>query len=342
MKEQIQSLLTEINKLTAQNLAEVEELRIKYLSKKGEVQKLVEAFRSVPAEEKRTIGQLLNQLKEEALNKINSLRDTITQASKREEVSSIDWSRTPYPLRAGSRHPLTLVQQEVCGIFARLGFAIAEGPEVEDDWHVFSALNFADDHPARDMQDTFFVGNVAGSLLRTHTSSVQTRVMTSKQPPIRIICPGRVYRNEAISYRAHCFFHQMEALYIDEQVSFADLKQVLLYFAQELFGAETKIRLRPSYFPFTEPSAEMDISCNICGGEGCAFCKHTGWVEILGCGMVDPNVLESCGIDSKRYSGYALGMGIERITNLKYRVKDLRYFSENDQRFLEQFRGAGK
>lgn len=221
-----------------------------------------------------------------------------------------------------------------------MGFSIAEGPEIEDDWHVFSALNFAEDHPARDMQDTFFIQRSPDILLRTHTSSVQTRTMEYSQPPIRIICPGRVYRNEAISYRAHCFFHQVEALYIDKNVSFADLKQALLYFAKEMFGSETQIRLRPSYFPFTEPSAEMDISCNICGGKGCAFCKHTGWVEILGCGMVDPNVLEACGIDSKIYSGYALGMGIERVTNLKYKVKDLRMFSENDVRFLEEFESA--
>ncbi|MDY5858702.1 MAG: phenylalanine--tRNA ligase subunit alpha [Porphyromonas sp.] len=339
MQNRIAQLLEEIKGLKAASLQEVEDLRIKYISKKGEVSRLVEEFRSVPAEEKRVVGALLNELKTVALDHINALRASLESGSKGEEAA-IDWSRSSYPVMLGTRHPLTLVQQEVCSIFARLGFAIAEGPEIEDDWHVFSSLNFADDHPARDMQDTFFVGNVAGSLLRTHTSSVQSRVMNSSQPPIRIICPGRVYRNEAISYRAHCFFHQMEALYVDENVSFADLKQVLLYFAQELFGPETKIRLRPSYFPFTEPSAEMDISCNICGGEGCAFCKHTGWVEILGCGMVDPNVLENCGIDSKKYSGYALGMGIERITNLKYRVKDLRYFSENDQRFLEQFQGA--
>ncbi len=339
MQNRIAQLLEEIKGLKAASLQEVEDLRIKYISKKGEVSRLVEEFRSVPAEEKRVVGALLNELKTVALDHINALRASLESGSKGEEAA-IDWGRSSYPVMLGTRHPLTLVQQEVCSIFARLGFAIAEGPEIEDDWHVFSSLNFADDHPARDMQDTFFVGNVAGSLLRTHTSSVQSRVMNSSQPPIRIICPGRVYRNEAISYRAHCFFHQMEALYVDENVSFADLKQVLLYFAQELFGPETKIRLRPSYFPFTEPSAEMDISCNICGGEGCAFCKHTGWVEILGYGMVDPNVLENCGIDSKKYSGYALGMGIERITNLKYRVKDLRYFSENDQRFLEQFQGA--
>lgn len=337
MQNRIKSLIEEIKTLRASSLDEVEALRIKYISKKGEVSKLVEVFRSVPNEEKRTIGQLLNELKTTAQTTINELRDRLAHSSTPE--LELDWSRTAYPTPLGTRHPLSLVQEEVCRIFARLGFSIAEGPEIEDDWHVFSALNFAEDHPARDMQDTFFVQNVPGSLLRTHTSSVQSRVMTSSEPPIRIICPGRVYRNEAISYRAHCFFHQMEALYIDKNVSFADLKQVLLYFAQELFGPETKIRLRPSYFPFTEPSAEMDISCNICGGSGCAFCKHTGWVEILGCGMVDPNVLENCGIDSTKYSGYALGMGIERITNLKYRVRDLRLFSENDQRFLNQFHG---
>jgi phenylalanyl-tRNA synthetase alpha chain len=243
-------------------------------------------------------------------------------------------------LPSGTRHPLSIVRKEICDIFGCLGFSIAEGPEIEDDWHVFSALNFAEDHPARDMQDTFFIRHHPDVVLRTHTSSVQTRVMEHRQPPIRIICPGRVYRNEAISYRAHCFFHQVEALYVDRAVSFADLKQVLLFFAREMFGAHTEIRLRPSYFPFTEPSAEMDISCILCGGKGCPFCKHTGWVEILGCGMVDPNVLDNCGIDSRLYSGYALGMGIERITNLKYRVKDLRMFSENDVRFLKQFEAA--
>ncbi len=340
MQTKIAQLLNEIKSLTASSLEQVEELRIKYISKKGEVAKLVEDFRNIPNEEKRVVGAMLNELKNTALETINTLRDNIQNAGNSDHTATIDWSRTSYPTHLGSRHPLTLVQQEVCNIFSRLGFSVAEGPEIEDDWHVFTSLNFADDHPARDMQDTFFVENLAGSLLRTHTSSVQSRVMNSQKPPIRIICPGRVYRNEAISYRAHCFFHQMEALYIDKNVSFADLKQVLLYFAQELFGTDTKIRLRPSYFPFTEPSAEMDISCNICSGQGCAFCKHTGWVEILGCGMVDPNVLENCGIDSKIYSGYALGMGIERIANLKYRVKDLRYFSENDQRFLEQFTGV--
>lgn len=340
MQDKIKQLLAEIESLTGANAQELEELRIKYISKKGLVSQLFDEFRNVPAEEKRIVGQRLNELKTRAQERINELRDALSIAQQ--DRAEVDWTRTAYPVPLGTRHPLTLVQEEICSIFARLGFSIAEGPEIEDDWHVFSSLNFAEDHPARDMQDTFFVANVPGSLLRTHTSSVQSRVMSTTQPPLRIVCPGRVYRNEAISYRAHCFFHQMEALYIDQNVSFADLKQVLLYFAQEMFGPETKIRLRPSYFPFTEPSAEMDISCNICSGSGCAFCKHTGWVEILGCGMVDPNVLESCGIDSKKYSGYALGMGIERITNLKYRVKDLRLFSENDQRFLSQFVAAGK
>lgn len=339
MQERIQQLTDELQALTAHSEQEVEDLRIKYISKKGLVSQLFDEFKTVPNEEKRQVGQLLNALKTLATDKINELRASLS-AGEDDEGLGIDWSRTAYPTPLGSRHPLTIVQQEICSIFARLGFSIAEGPEIEDDWHVFSALNFAEDHPARDMQDTFFVRNVPGTLLRTHTSSVQTRTMLESEPPIRVICPGRVYRNEAISYRAHCFFHQLEALYVDQNVSFADLKQVLLYFAQEMFGTDTKIRLRPSYFPFTEPSAEMDISCNICGGKGCNFCKHTGWVEILGCGMVDPNVLENCGIDSRKYSGYALGMGVERITNLKYRVSDLRLFSENDVRFLEQFKAA--
>lgn len=339
MQERIQQLTAELQALTAHSEQEVEDLRIKYISKKGLVSQLFDEFKTVPNEEKRQVGKLLNALKTLATDKINELRASLSSGGD-DEGLGIDWSRTAYPTPLGSRHPLTIVQQEICSIFARLGFSIAEGPEIEDDWHVFSALNFAEDHPARDMQDTFFVRNVPGTLLRTHTSSVQTRTMLESEPPIRVICPGRVYRNEAISYRAHCFFHQLEALYVDQNVSFADLKQVLLYFAQEMFGTDTKIRLRPSYFPFTEPSAEMDISCNICGGKGCNFCKHTGWVEILGCGMVDPNVLENCGIDSRKYSGYALGMGVERITNLKYRVSDLRLFSENDVRFLEQFKAA--
>ncbi|MGL4992532.1 MAG: phenylalanine--tRNA ligase subunit alpha [Bacteroidales bacterium] len=339
MQSRIKSLLEEIEQLSATKAEEIEALRIKYLSKKGEVTSLFNDFRNVANEEKREVGKMLNELKEAAQEKINTLKSSFENGNVSD--ASEDLTRTAYPIGLGTRHPLSLVKNEICDIFGRLGFTIAEGPEIEDDWHVFSSLNFADDHPARDMQDTFFIQrSPADILLRTHTSSVQTRVMEQSEPPIRIICPGRVYRNEAISYRAHCFFHQVEALYIDKNVSFVDLKQALLYFAKEMFGEETKIRLRPSYFPFTEPSAEMDISCNICGGEGCPFCKHTGWVEILGCGMIDPNVLEACGIDSKVYSGYALGMGVERITNLKYQVKDLRMFSENDIRFLRQFESA--
>ena len=295
-------------------------------------------FRTVPAEQKRELGQKLNELKTIATDRLAALREALENTDIVED--SLDLTRTAIPMPLGSRHPLSLVKDEIISIFSRLGFTIAEGPEIEDDWHVFSSLNFAEDHPARDMQDTFFIQRNPDVLLRTHTSSVQSRVMENTQPPIRIICPGRVYRNEAISARAHCFFHQVEALYVDENVSFADLRQTLLYFAREMFGPETKIRLRPSYFPFTEPSAEMDISCNLCGGKGCGFCKHTGWVEILGCGMVDPNVLEACGIDSKKYTGFALGMGVERITNLKYQISDLRMFSENDKRFLEQFGSA--
>lgn len=338
MIKKIEQLLTEIENLKASKADELEALRIKYLSKKGEISSLMNDFRNVAAEEKREVGMKLNVLKEKAQERINQLKESLENNQVSNET--IDLTRTAAPIALGTRHPLSIVKKEICDIFKRLGFSIAEGPEVEDDWHVFSSLNFADDHPARDMQDTFFIAHDPQVVLRTHTSSVQTRVMEKQQPPIRIICPGRVYRNEAISYRAHCFFHQVEALYIDKNVSFADLKQALLFFAKEMFGADTKIRLRPSYFPFTEPSAEMDISCNICGGKGCPFCKHTGWVEILGCGMVDPNVLENCGIDSKVYTGYALGMGIERITNLKYRVKDLRMFSENDKRFLEEFKSA--
>lgn len=335
MIDKINALRQQIEGLTAANEAEVEALRVKYLSKKGEVSTLFNDFRTVPADQKKAIGQALNELKNFATDRINALRDAMASADT--GLDGLDLTRTAAPLHLGTRHPLSLVREEIISIFRRLGFTVAEGPEIEDDWHVFESLNFAADHPARDMQDTFFIQRNPDVLLRTHTSSVQTRVMENSQPPVRIICPGRVYRNEAISARAHCFFHQVEALYIDKNVSFADLRQTLLYFAREMFGPDTKIRLRPSYFPFTEPSAEMDISCDLCGGKGCSFCKGTGWVEILGCGMVDPNVLEACGIDSKVYSGFALGMGIERITNLKYRVKDLRMFSENDVRFLDEF-----
>lgn len=338
MLEKIANLRTEIAGLTAADAAEVEALRIKYLSKKGIIPALMNDFRNVPAEDKRVVGQAINELKTAATDRINELRELLTAA--KDDMSGLDLTRTAAPQAIGARHPLSLVREEIIDIFRRLGFSIAEGPEVEDDWHVFSSLNFAADHPARDMQDTFFINRMPDVLLRTHTSSVQSRVMEHTEPPIRIVCPGRVYRNEAISARAHCFFHQVEALYVDRNVTFADLLQTLDYFAREMFGNGTKIRLRPSYFPFTEPSAEMDISCDLCGGKGCSFCKGTGWVEILGCGMVDPNVLRSCGIDPEVYSGFALGMGIERITNLKYRVNDLRLFSENDVRFLDEFAGT--
>ncbi|MDE6436874.1 MAG: phenylalanine--tRNA ligase subunit alpha [Muribaculaceae bacterium] len=338
MLDKINNIRAALEAATAETAADVEALRIRFLSKKGEISALMNDFRNVAADQKRELGQKLNELKTFATERINTLREAAEAAGAK--ADELDLSRTPAPVRLGTRHPLSLVREQIIDIFRRLGFTIAEGPEVEDDWHVFESLNFAADHPARDMQDTFFIRRSPDVLLRTHTSSVQTRVMTSQKPPIRIICPGRVYRNEAISARAHCFFHQVEALYIDKNVTYSDLRQTLLYFAREMFGPSTQIRLRPSYFPFTEPSAEMDISCDLCGGKGCGFCKYTGWVEILGCGMVDPNVLEACGIDSKEYSGFALGMGIERITNLKYRVKDLRLFSENDVRFLEEFTAA--
>lgn len=343
MIAKINQLLQEVEALKAANAEELEALRIKYLSKKGAINDLMADFRNVAAEQKKEVGMRLNELKNKAQEKIAALKEQFE--SQDTGCDDIDLTRSAYPVELGTRHPLSIVRNEIIDIFARMGFNIADGPEMEDDWHVFSSMNFAEDHPARDMQDTFFIENdtenVSHSIiLRTHTSSVQSRVMETTQPPIRVLCPGRVYRNEAISYRAHAYFHQVEALYVDRNVSFTDLKQALLLFAQEMFGSDTKIRLRPSYFPFTEPSAEMDISCNICGGKGCPFCKHTGWVEILGCGMVDPNVLELNGIDSKVYSGYALGMGIERITNLKYQVKDLRMFSENDTRFLKEFESA--
>ena len=341
--EKIEQLLEEVKGISAANADDIEALRLKYLSKKGAINNLMADFRNVPAEQKKAVGMKLNELKQTATERINALRE---QFSGEEAANTgMDLTRSPYPIALGTRHPLTIVTNEIIDIFSRMGFILADGPEVEDDLHVFTKMNFAADHPARDMQDTFFVEQNADDvtkniILRSHTSSVQARVMETTQPPIRVICPGRVYRNEAITARAHCFFHQVEGLYIDKNVSFTDLKQVLLSFAREMFGPDTKIRLRPSYFPFTEPSAEMDISCHICGGKGCGFCKHTGWVEILGCGMVDPNVLEQCGIDSKVYSGYAFGMGVERVTNLKYQVSDLRMFSENDVRFLKEFESA--
>ena len=341
--DKISQLLEEVKNISASNAEEIEALRIKYLSKKGEITALMSDFRNVPVEQKKEVGMRINELKQTAIDRINAIKQSFDTADT--ESVNIDLTRTPYPIALGTRHPLTIITNEIIDIFSRMGFILADGPEVEDDLHVFTKMNFAADHPARDMQDTFFVSKhpndvTKNILLRSHTSSVQARVMETTEPPIRIICPGRVYRNEAITARAHCFFHQVEGLYIDKNVSFTDLKQVLLSFAREMFGADTQIRLRPSYFPFTEPSAEMDISCHICNGKGCGFCKHTGWVEILGCGMVDPNVLEQCGIDSNVYSGYAFGMGVERITNLKYRVNDLRMFSENDVRFLDEFIAA--
>lgn len=341
--EKIESLLKEVSEVSASNAEELEALRLKYLSKKGEINALMADFRNVAADQKKAVGMKINELKQTAIEHINALREQME--TKNDDSEELDLTRTAYPIKLGTRHPLTIVRNEIIDIFLRMGFTLADGPEVEDDLHIFTKMNFAADHPARDMQDTFFISQhpndvTKNILLRSHTSSVQARVMERTQPPIRIICPGRVYRNEAITARAHCFFHQVEGLYIDKNVSFTDLKQVLLTFSQEMFGPETQIRLRPSYFPFTEPSAEMDISCHICGGKGCGFCKHTGWVEILGCGMVDPNVLDLCGIDSKVYSGYAFGLGVERITNLKYLVSDLRMFSENDTRFLKEFESA--
>lgn len=340
--EKINSLRTQIETLpdTIGCREDLENLRNKFLSKKGLFTELFTEFKNVSGDEKRTLGAQINSLKGLVEAKLQSLQAGLRSSATTERL---DLTRSPEAISVGTRHPLSLVSEKIIDIFTRVGFTLAEGPEIEDDEHVFSLLNFPLEHPARDMQDTFYISkeperqSEKDVLLRTHTSSVQTRVMLHQQPPIRVLCPGRVYRNEAISARAHCFFHQIEGLYIDKGVSFADLRQVLLFFAQEMFGDKTRIRLRPSYFPFTEPSAEMDISCDICGGKGCSFCKGTGWVEILGCGMVDPNVLEACGIDSKTYTGYAFGLGVERITNLKYKVKDLRLFSENDARFLDMF-----
>lgn len=338
MLEKIKALQKEIAAAEASTPEEVEELRIKYISKKGIINQLFNDFRKVPNDQKKEVGKAINDLKNFALERINNLRDAFQQGDT--NLPGIDLTMPGGPLRLGTRHPLSLVKNKIIKIFERLGFTVAEGPEIEDDWHVFSALNFPPEHPARDMQDTFFIEKNPDVLLRTHTSSVQIRVMERKQPPIRAIFPGRVFRNEAISARSHCIFHQVEGLYVDKNVSFADLKQTLLFFAKELFGEDTQIRLRPSYFPFTEPSAEMDVSCTICGGKGCNVCKYTGWLEILGCGMVDPNVLESCNINSREYSGFAFGMGIERIAMLRYGIKDIRHFFENDIRFLRQFESS--
>jgi phenylalanyl-tRNA synthetase alpha chain len=345
MLQKISDLLNEISILSIKNPEELESFRLKYLSKKGIISDLFEDFRNVSVTDKREVGQKLNLLKQGVLEKYNSLK---TELLATEDTSSaMDLTRPSFPFSIGSRHPISIVRNEIIDIFTRLGFIVSEGPEIEDDDHVFTKLNFAPEHPARDMQDTFYISRISSEdsspediLLRTHTSSVQVRVMQNQKPPIRTISPGRVFRNEAISARAHCIFHQVEGLYIDENVSFADLKQTLLFFAREMFGKETEIRLRPSYFPFTEPSAEMDVSCKICGGKGCNVCKYTGWLEILGCGMVHPNVLESCNIDSRKYTGFAFGMGIERLTMLKYQVNDLRLYFENDLRFLDQFKTA--
>ena len=337
MTGKIEDLLRRVEEFRPKAAAEVEEFRIRILGKKGELTALMEEFKTVAPELKRELGQKLNYLKQTATQRINELRAQMLDAAAGQAARIEDPSRPGSAEHLGSRHPISLVKNQIVEIFSRLGYTVAEGPEIEDDWHVFSALNFPPEHPARDMQDTFFIEKNPDILLRTHTSSIQVRTMERQKPPIRVICPGRVFRNEAISYRAHCIFHQIEGLYIDEEVSFADLKQSLLYFAKELFGEQTAIRMRPSYFPFTEPSAEVDVSCNLCSGKGCPVCKGTGWLEILGCGMVDPNVLEACGIDSKKYSGFAFGMGIERVAMLKYGVGDLRLYFENDVRFLHQF-----
>jgi phenylalanyl-tRNA synthetase alpha chain len=343
LQDQILQYTSEINAFETSNADELEQFRIKFLGTKGIIKDIFEQFKSVSPEEKRTLGKVLNEFKQLAETKYQTLNEVVESAQQTTQNVELDLTLPGEGFEIGARHPLAIVRREIIEIFNKLGFSVAEGPEIEDDWHNFSALNFPEEHPARDMQDTFFIkkGGENGDIaLRTHTSSVQVRMMEAGQPPFRALMPGRVYRNEAISARAHCFFHQVEGLYVDENVSFADLKQTLFYFVQELYGEGTKVRFRPSYFPFTEPSAEMDISCTICKGEGCQMCKQSGWVEILGCGMVDPNVLENCDIDSKKYSGFAFGMGIERIANLKFEIKDLRLFSENDVRFLKQYKSA--
>ena len=342
MKEAIQKVFAELDALKCASLKEVEEARVRFLGKKGEVTALFDEFRTVAPEMKREFGQKLNELKKAATAKIEALKESAGAAAVDSADEGRDLSMPGDALPLGSRHPVSIVRQQIVDIFRKVGYDVAEGPEIEDDYHVFEALNFPPNHPAREMQDTFFVsnGHLNPLLLRTHTSSVQVRTMETHPLPIRVICPGRVFRNEAISARAHCIFHQVEGLYIDKGVTFADLKQAILLFAREMFGPDTEIRMRPSYFPFTEPSAEVDVSCNICKGKGCNICKGTGWLEILGCGMVDPNVLEASGIDSKVYSGFAFGMGVERIAMLKWQVNDLRHYFENDLRFLSQFRTA--
>ena len=336
MIDKINDLLKRVEAFKPQAAAEVEEFRVRMLGRKGEMNDVFEEFKKVAPEFKKELGQKINALKTRINEKIAEMKSAL-ENTETDSDAAIDMTRPGSNDPIGSRHPISLVRNEIVDIFARLGYTVAEGPEIEDDWHVFSALNFPPEHPARDMQDTFFIRKNPDILLRTHTSSIQVRTMERQKPPIRVVCPGRVFRNEAISYRAHCIFHQVEGLYIDENVSFADLKQSILYFAKEMFGEKAQIRMRPSYFPFTEPSAEVDVSCNLCGGKGCNVCKHTGWLEIMGCGMVDPNVLEASGIDPQRYSGFAFGMGVERIAMLKYGVKDLRLYFENDARFLRQF-----
>lgn len=337
MNEKINQIRESFSKLNPSDLQTIEKIRIEYLGRNGHLTKLFDDFKTIPNEQKRELGKLLNNLKSEITDQIEEWKSIYSSTNKKLS-ETVDLSLEEYPFEYGTKHPISLVKNELVEIFKHLGFTVYEGPEIEDDWHVFSALNFPEEHPARDMQDTFFIEKNPDILLRTHTSSVQVRSMENEKLPLRVICPGRVFRNEAISARAHCIFHQIEGLYIDKDVSFSDLKQTLLYFAKEMFGAETQIRLRPSYFPFTEPSAEMDVSCKLCGGKGCSVCKYTGWLEVLGCGMVDPNVLELNGIDSKLYSGFAFGMGLERIAMLKYQVRDLRLYFENDIRFLKQFR----
>lgn len=341
MIQKIEALLAEVESFVPKTLAEVEEFRIRLLGKKGTITALFDDFKAAPADQKKVLGQAMNRLKTAAIDKVNELKSRLEElalASADASALALDMTRPAGADRVGTRHPISLVRNQILDIFQRIGFAPAEGPEIEDDWHVFTALNFPPEHPARDMQDTFFIEKNPDILLRTHTSSIQVRVMQTQKPPIRVICPGRVFRNEAISYRAHCIFHQAEGLYIDEHVSFADLKQTILYFAKEMFGEKSEIRMRPSYFPFTEPSTEVDVSCNLCGGKGCPVCKYTGWLEIMGAGMVDPNVLEACGIDSTRYSGFAFGMGVERIAMLKYGVNNIKNFYDNDVRFLTQFK----
>ena len=340
MLDKIEALLEEVRTFRPDSMDGLEAFRLKMLSKKGAIPALFQEFKNVDPARRKEMGARINQLKEEATRALDKWKEALGQAVEPSGPGMPDLTRPAQAEPLGGRHPLSVVRNRINGIFEKIGFVVSEGPEIEDDWHNFSALNFPQEHPARDMQDTFFIGKNPDIALRTHTSSVQVRVMQSQKPPIRTISPGRVFRNEAISARAHCIFHQVEGLYIDEGVSFADMKQTLLYFAREMFGEDTRIRLRPSFFPFTEPSAEMDVSCNICGGPGCPICKHSGWNEVMGCGMVDPNVLKNCGIDPERYSGFAFGMGIERIAMNIFQIKDLRMFFENDLRFLKQFRSA--